>query len=87
MTGISVTLNVVPDAHVADQIWVGEIFKFVYSLNCSGVPCTDRPSVIPTPQPKRNPNIFVNIKLTSQPPTGLIHVVVLSPLRCCGTHT
>lgn len=37
VTELIVTLNVVPDAHVADQICVGEIFKFVYSSICSCV--------------------------------------------------
>ena len=38
---VSFTLNVVPDVHVADQICVGEIFKFVYSSICSCVASTE----------------------------------------------
>ena len=39
---LSVTLNVSPESHVACQIWVEEIFKFVYSIIFSGDGINDK---------------------------------------------
>ena len=74
---VNVTLIVKPEANVACQIWVGDIFKFVYSLNCAGVPIKPNWSLNPITSPHSLlVKIVVNSKLTTLPPP------IFNTIRC-----